>query len=57
MHVVTVRGQRGDEAGGGGLHAAVEDERSRDDEDLHRGRDADARSTTGNSAARAEAKL
>ena len=57
VHVVTVRDQRGDEAGGRRLHAAVEDEGPRDDEDLHRGRAASARSTTGKSAARADAKL
>ena len=57
VHVVAVRGQRGDEAGRRGLHAAVKDEGPRDDQDLHRGRAASARSTTGNSAARAEAKL
>ena len=47
VHVVTVRDERGDEAGGRALHAAVEDERARDDEDLHRGRAASARSTSG----------
>jgi hypothetical protein len=56
VNVVAVRHERLEEAGGGALDAAVEDERARDDEDPHRGA-ATARSTIGNSAARAAVKL
>jgi hypothetical protein len=52
---VAVRDEGREEAGGGALDAAVEDERPRDDQDLQRRLPATARSTSGNSAARAAA--
>jgi len=57
VHVVAVRDEGADEPGRGRLHAAVVDERARDERELHGRPEAATRSTSGKSRARAAVKL